>query len=165
MARRAPPPPPLPEWDAPSAYTMAKGAFAKEMEVTPAAVSQWLTRGMPVRPDNLIDMHEAAKWLRANLDQANGFKTRAEAGDLMRFVAVLTSERRLARGGVEAAACAAHEAALAAGLDPAAAAHLADSVALGTVARLNPMLTDEGNLPLPPPPVGLWARAEAPLTV
>ena len=164
MARRAPPPP-LPEWEAPPAYTMAKGAFAKEMEVTPAAVSQWVARGLPVRPDGLLDMGAAAKWLRDNLDPMNGFKTRAEAGDLLRYVSVLTSERRLARGGVEAAAAAAHEAALAAGLDPAAAAHLADSVALGTVARLNPMLEGEGNLALSPPPVGLWARAEAPATV
>ena len=165
MARRAPPPPPLPEWDAPAAYALAKSAFAREMEVTPAAVSQWVARGLPVRPDGLLDMGAAAKWLRDNLDPMNGFKTRAEAGDVLRYVAVLSSERRLARGGVEAAAAAAHEAGLAAGLDGAAAARLADAVALSTVERVNPMLVDEGNLPLPAPPVGLWERAEIPLTV
>ena len=48
-----------------------------------------------------------------------------------------------------------------AGLADDAAGLLADTVAGGTVARINPALTGDGNLALPPPPAGLWERWEA----
>jgi len=156
MARKAPPPPPLPEWDAAPAYTIAKGEFAKDMEVTPAAVSQWIAKGMPVRDDGLLDTAVAAKWLLDNLDPINGHRTRVEALNVRRFCIGLADERFLARQTVEAAAAAAYQAAVAAGLAPDAAAALADATAAGTVERINPELIGASNLPLPVPPAGLW---------
>ena len=158
MARKAPPPPPLPEWDAPPAYTQAKGEFAADMSVTPAAVSQWIARGMPVRDDGLLDLLATAKWLLASLDQMQGHRTRVEARSVHAYVIGLENERNRVRQTIEAAADAARIAALAAGLADDAAGLLADAVAAGTVARINPALTDDGNLALPPPPAGLWER-------
>src|SRR4051812_37234944 len=102
MARHAPPPPPLPEWDAAPAYTMSKGGFAADVHVTPAAVSQWIARGMPVRPDGLLDLRVAAQWLLDHLDATNGYRTRAEAREVRRYVVRLTDERAIARRAVEA---------------------------------------------------------------
>jgi len=158
MARKAPPPPPLPEWDAAPAYTIAKGEFAKDMEVTPAAVSQWVAKGMPVRDDGRLDTAVVAKWLLDNLDPVNGHRTRFEALGWQRFCAGLASERLHVRKTVEAAAAAAYEAALAAGLAPEAAATLADGCAAGAVERMNPWLVGESNLALPVPPPDVWRR-------
>jgi len=158
MARRTPPPPPLPEWDAPPVYTVAKGAFAKEMDVTPGCVSQWLTRGMPVRADGLLDLRAAAKWLLDNLDQANGWRSRAEASDLFRYAHALGSEREMARLAAEAGGAGAYAAAAAAGLADDAAADLADAAMVAAVERINTALENESNLALPPPPAGVWRR-------
>ena len=161
MARKAPPPPPLPEWDAPPAYTRAKGEFAAELLVTRSAVSQWIARGMPVRDDGLLDLLATAKGLLANLDPLQGHRTRVEARSVHAYCIGLENERNGVRQTIEAAAAAAHAAALAAGLADDAAGLLADAVAAETVARINPALTGDGNLALPPPPAGLWERWEA----
>ena len=161
MARKAPPPPPLPAWDEPPSYTMSKSAFAADMAVTPAAVSQWIARGMPVRDDGLLDLLATAKWILANLDQMQGHRTRVEARAIHAYCVGLENERVRVRQTIEAAADAARIAALAAGLADADAVALADCVAAGTVARINPALTGDGNLALPPPPAGLWERWEA----
>ena len=157
MARKAPPSPPLPAWDERPAYTQAKGEFAAELAVTPGAVSHWIGRGLPVRPDGLIDQGQAARWLLDNLDPGQAHRTRAEAVFLHHYVIEREDVRRICRETVEAAAAAAHAAAVAAGLGDADAGVLADAVAGGAVERINPALTEAGNLALPPPPAGLWA--------
>ena len=162
MTRRAPPPPPLPAWDEPPSYTASKSAFADDLGVTRAAVSQWIARGLPVRLDDRLDLMAAARWLLDNLDPLNGHSTRLVAADLNRWIFGLGDDRNRVRSTVEAAATAAHAAALAAGLADDAAGLLADAVAAETVARINPALTGDGNLALPPPPAGLWERWEAP---
>jgi hypothetical protein len=156
MARRTPPPPPLPAWDAEPAYTQPKGEFARDMEVTPAAVSQWIARGMPVRDDGRINILDAVQWLLDSLDPSNAYRTRTRAWEMRRFVFAQIGERVLVKMTVEEAGAAAHEAALAADLAPDVAAALADAIAAGTVERINPALTDETNIALPAPPPGVW---------
>lgn len=156
MARKVPPPPPLPAWDAAPAYTAPKSEFARDMEVTPAAVSQWCARGLPTRDDGLIDIMEACKWLLDNLDALNGHRTRVRARDMQRFIFGQIGERVLIKMAVEAAGAAGYEAAIAAGMADEAASALADAIAAGTVERINPSLTDETNIALPPPPAGVW---------
>lgn len=155
MARRTPPPPPLPAWDAEPVYTIAKSAFAADIGVTPAAVSQWVARGLPVCPDGLLDLRAAAQWLLDNLDPLNGHRTRREAWDLRRYVIAQASERFAARMAVEHAGAAAHEAANRLGLEAHAEA-LADALAADMVARMNEGMENEANIPLPPPPPGVW---------
>ena len=155
MTRRAPPPPPLPAWDEAPIYTIAKGAFAADLAVTPACVSQWCARGLPVRPDGLLDLAAGAQWLIDNLDPTNGHRTRREAWDLRRYIVAQTTERFAARLAVEHAGAVAHEAAHRLGLGNHAEA-LADNVAVGMVERMNEGLETDCNIALPPPPPGVW---------
>ena len=162
MARTRPPSPSLPVWDAPAVWTAAKSDFATELEVTPAAVSQWIARGLPVRPDNLIDMAEGCRWVLKNLDAVAAYRTRSNASDLHRWLLGLADARRLARETIEQATAVAYDAAHAAGLDDDAAGRLVDMIAAGTVERMNEVLIDDSNLPLPAPPPGLWKRQMPP---
>lgn len=156
MARKVPPPPPLPAWDAAPAYTAPKSEFARDMEVSAGAVSQWCAKGLPVRDDGLIDIAVATKWLLDNLDALNGHRTRARAWDMHHFITAQKGERLLVKMTVEAAGAAAYEAAIAAGMAEEPASALADATTAGTVERMNPSLTDETNIALPPPPAGVW---------
>jgi len=94
------------------------------------------------------------------LDPMQARATRAEARSLYSYLIGQMDIRRRVRQTVEAAARAAHAAGLAAGLDDDAAGLLADRVAAATVEGINPHLEGDGNLPLPVPPPGLWARIE-----
>lgn len=164
MARTRPPAPPLPAWEAPPVWTAAKAEFAAELEVTPAALSQWIARGLPVRPDTRIDMAEACRWLIQNLDAVAAHRTRSNATDLHRWLFGLADTRLLVRETIEQAASVAHDAARAAGLDDDAAGRLADTISAGTVERMNGVLSDDGNLPLPAPPPELWKRRQGAAT-
>lgn len=155
MARKVPPPPPLPHWNAEPVYTMAKGEFAADVGVTAAAVSQWIARGLPVRPDGLLDLRVAAQWLIDNLTPQNAHRTRTVAWDIRRYVIAQTSERFASRLAVEHAGAASHEAAHRLGLGSHAEA-LADAVAADMVERMNEALENESNILLPPPPPGVW---------
>jgi hypothetical protein len=156
MARKPPPPPSPPVWDAPPAYTTPKGQFAADMEVTPAAVSQWIGKGMPVREDGLVDIRDAAQWLLDTLAPSSGYRTRSRAWEMKRFIFAQIGERMLVQVTVEASGAAAYEAALAAGIAADRAASLADAIAAATVERMNPELTAELNIPLSAPPPGVW---------
>lgn len=162
MARHVPPAPPLPAWNETAVHAISKTAFAKDLEMTPAAISHWVTKGMPVRADGLIDLWVAAQWILKNLDSTRGHRARGEARAIQIWINALNQVRDSVRDTVEHAAAAAYATALATGLDAAAAARLADATAQGTVEGVNPLLVGEGNLPLPAPPAGLW-RADDPV--
>ena len=155
MPRHPAPPPPLPAWGKPAPHLVSKSDLARDFEVTAPAVSGWVRKGLPVRPDGLVDLAEAVTWILGSFDQTNGYATRAAAYELRRWLHALAQERWLATVATEHAGAAAHEAAHRLGLATHADA-LADAVAAGTAERLNPVLEDESNVPLPPPPPGVW---------
>ena len=46
----------------------SKSAFARRIGVSPARITQLISRGMPVRADGRIDVSDALSWLEDNLD-------------------------------------------------------------------------------------------------
>lgn len=56
-------PPALAAWHGSSETLVSKAELAADLGVTPARVSHYLTRGLPVRPDGLIPLAEACDWL------------------------------------------------------------------------------------------------------
>lgn len=147
---------PAPSWDDPALKLVDKIGLAKEMEVTPPAVTAWVKRGLPVRADGLIDLKEAARWVLANLDPVNASQTRRVARDVLNWLWVLTSERQATVITVERAGAAAYQSALAAGVaDPAG---LADATLRALVPMLNDWLDGECNVPLAEPPPGVWRQ-------
>src|SRR5713226_4621265 len=46
---------------------ITKAALAKTLRVSKARISQYLSRGMPVRPDGKIDREAAVKWAAKNI--------------------------------------------------------------------------------------------------
>ena len=122
MPRHMPPLPP-PGWHDPAPKLVDKVGLAREMEVTPPAVTAWVKRGLPVRADGLVEILAAARWVLANLDSVNGYQTRKVARDVVNWLWLLTSERQAAVQTAERAGAAAYQAARAAGVaDPAALA-------------------------------------------
>ena len=50
---------------------LTQSGFARELEVTRARITQFIQRGMPIRPDRRIDLLKAVRWLCDNLDSSN----------------------------------------------------------------------------------------------
>jgi hypothetical protein len=47
---------------------VSKKTFAEMRKVTPAAVSQWIAKGLPVEPNGRIAIDKADAWIKDNID-------------------------------------------------------------------------------------------------
>jgi hypothetical protein len=67
--------------------TIRKGDLAHELGVRPSAVSNWVSRGMPVQRNGLINRDRALRWINKNIEPQIGsrsLKGGAVAGALLR---------------------------------------------------------------------------------
>jgi hypothetical protein len=67
--------------------TIRKGDLAHELGVRPGAVSNWVSRGMPVQRNGLINRDSALRWINKNIEPQIGsrrLKGGAVAGALLR---------------------------------------------------------------------------------
>jgi phage terminase Nu1 subunit (DNA packaging protein) len=67
--------------------TIRKADLAHELGVRPSAVSNWVSRGMPVQGNGLLNREEALRWVNRNIEpQIGGRKLKggAKAGALLR---------------------------------------------------------------------------------
>lgn len=155
MPRHPLPPPPLPPWGQPAPHLVDKARLALEFEVGAPAVSGWVKKGMPTRDNGLHDLAEVVAWVRRTFDPLNGYKTRATAYDIQRWLYQVSRERMNATLAAEYAGAAVYEAAHRLGFADCAES-LADMMVGAMVERLNPDLVGEAAIPLPQPPPGVW---------
>jgi hypothetical protein len=74
--------------------TIRKADLAHELGVRPSAVSNWVSRGMPVQPNGLINRDRALRWINKNVEPQIGsrrLKGGAVAGALLRKTGRKTS--------------------------------------------------------------------------
>ena len=55
---------------------VSKAEFATRLNVSKARVSQYVTRGLPVRDDGYLDLSKALAWIEANGQLQSGFPGR-----------------------------------------------------------------------------------------
>jgi hypothetical protein len=82
--------------------TIRKADLAHELGVRPSAVSNWVSRGMPVQGNGLLNREEALRWLNRNIEPQIGsrrLKGGAVAGALLRKTKRKTSVDHHANGG------------------------------------------------------------------
>lgn len=74
-------------------HLVTKGDLAIELGLTPARVSQYITKGMPVEPNGLVDREKALAWIEATLSPRRRKVQGGASGQRASLAAAMDAEK------------------------------------------------------------------------